>query len=217
MADFSIKQGDSEPTFTATLKDSSGAVVDLTTAVSAQFRMRKPGERAHVVGSMGFGSDRTLGVVTYSFSVEETRIVGSGMEAVVVIEWPDSEYQTFPTVGYVSIDVLDNIDVGTADLDEDIVLPGTTLVLYGSGYWPWTPTVLDALGAPVSGASVSVITSVGITHGPGTTDVDGQVLAEDGLGAFRLDSGTYTVNTVYGGVSHVQTLTIDSSGNGVLT
>jgi len=176
--------------------------------------MRRPGQRAHVIGAMTFDLTRTSGIVYYSWAEGDTFIVGEGMEAVIVVEWPGSAYQTFPTVGYISVDVSDNIETETADLLEDTELPPTTPALYGDGYWPWTPLVEDA-GVPVSGASVSVITGGGTTYGPATTDANGQCIASDGYGAFRLDPGTYTLTITKTGVTITQVLTIDDDGNGV--
>lgn len=216
MADFTIKQNDRQPVFSAILKDPNDAVVDLTTAVSASLRMRRSGERAHVIGTMTIGSPKTNGKVTYQWAAGDTFITGESMEAVIVVEWPGSSYQTFPTEGYISVDVTDNIDVETADLNEDIVVPDATPQLYGDGYWPWTPTVMHD-GAPVTGASVTVISDVPETFGPATTNAQGKCIASDGAGAFRLDPGTFTVTTTSGGVTKTEVLVIDENGNGVLT
>lgn len=216
MADFSIKQYDTKPVFSAVLRDPSGNPVDLSTATSVEFRLRKSNERAHVVAAASIDVDPTTGRVSYAWADGDTDLVGDGMEAVIVVTWNDGSEQTFPTVGYVSVDVKDNIEAENADLDEVVVVPDTTPQTYGTGDWPWTPTVLNSSDEPVVGASVRVITSSGTTYGPATTGADGKCLSSDGFGSFRLSAGSYTLQVISAEVTYTQKLTIDASGNGVI-
>jgi hypothetical protein len=212
MAEFRIKQGDIDPVIVVTLLDHEDLPFDTTGCTAAELRVRAIGKRAHVVGAMEFLEPAADGKVRYAWVAGDTDLVGSH-EAVIVVTNANARQQTFPTDGFFTITVLDNIEADTAYTVPEVEMPPTTPVTYGTGYWPWTPTIYDG-GTPHSGASVSVITALGVTLGPATTDANGQCLASDGFGAFRLAPGEYTVSVTDAGVTYTQKLTIDADGNG---
>jgi hypothetical protein len=211
-ADLHIKQGDTLPDLVATLTDEHGGAIDLTNATSVTFIMRQEGRNA-VVSHTATITTPAQGKVTYAWQDGDTDIAGI-FQAVFEILFSGGAILTVPTDGFITIEITDDISA-ISEVVTPVTTPDTTLVTYGTGIFRWTPTVTHD-GAPVSGATVRVVSSTGVLMGPATTGVTGECLASDSKGAFRINAGIYTVTIVSGSVTASYTLTMDSSGNGVM-
>lgn len=106
MSQFVIKRDDLSPKLEATLKDISGAVVDLTTATGVTFRLAKP-DGAKVSGAATV-EDAAGGVVSYQWASGDTDIIGS-YQGEFVVTFPTSLPQTFPSKNYINIEVKENL------------------------------------------------------------------------------------------------------------
>lgn len=102
MADFELKQGDLEPPVSITLVDSTGAAVDVTTAVSIKFKLAPVNTRVEM-----FSRDATIdlaagGQFSYIWQAGDTAIPDV-YYGEFTIEWPGPRDQTFPSAGYLTI------------------------------------------------------------------------------------------------------------------
>ena len=110
---FEIKQGDRRPLFVVVLKDDFGepteAIVNLTTASSAVFNMRATGGGAVKVnrGSATI-TNAAGGEVTYAWGTLDTNTAGA-FEAEVELVWNDGKAETFPSTGYWTVSIDDDI------------------------------------------------------------------------------------------------------------
>jgi len=104
-ADFTIKQGDTNPSLSDTLTYSNGAIVDLTGAtVVFEVRSFSSASLLKLTGTLVVPVPAS-GVVVYSFSAQDTALAGYYM-ANWVVTFPDGGGQmTFPTVGYMWLSV----------------------------------------------------------------------------------------------------------------
>lgn len=101
MSDFTIKQGDLEPSLFATISDSSGSVPPLSSAESVQLRF------ATVQGEELFLRDMTVqdsdsGLIFYAWQEGDTDVAGLYYAEIVVV-WPGARTQTYPQEGYLVI------------------------------------------------------------------------------------------------------------------
>jgi hypothetical protein len=104
MATFNLKRGDRLPKISATLKDSTGAVVDLSGGATVTFRMRKVGSTgalkvntsANIVNAAG-------GVVEYPWAATDTDTAGD-YEAEFVANF-GSLVQTHPNDSYIDVKI----------------------------------------------------------------------------------------------------------------
>jgi hypothetical protein len=107
MADFELKRGDRRPSFSVILEDNFGApgqaVVDLTAATSATFSMWD--HRSHVVavnkGTASIAGTAVPGQVSYAWGT---------YDAEVEVLWNDGKAETFPSGGYWTVLITEDID-----------------------------------------------------------------------------------------------------------
>ena len=109
-ADFTIKQGDSEPVLTDTLTYSDGSAVDLSGAtLELVVRSMTEAEPRALSGSAQV-TDAPAGAVSYTFSAADTATAGLCM-ATWVVTFPGGAQMTFPTVGYLWLSIEENLSV----------------------------------------------------------------------------------------------------------
>lgn len=212
---FPIKQGDTD-TAILFIEDAFGNPVNLTEFSATEHhvcRARRSGEDM-AFEVLAVVHDAATGEVWVPLSSVETDSAGE-LEAVLVLFRADHTTRSFPTEGFYTISVQDTIEATIAQ--SPVILDQTTAVTYGTGQWAWTPVVRNVSQALVSNAEVRVIDSLGTTIGPATTSASGTCLANDGLGAFRLNAGVYTLTITITGVTTTRKLTIDATGNEVIS
>ena len=105
MADFKTKQGDTRNALKATLKQ-DGQVVKLTDC-SVAFVMQKSGEV--VINRDVIINDPTSGVVWVVFDHKELDSIGLH-KAEFVVTFPGGKEERFPNDGYLSIEVIKNLE-----------------------------------------------------------------------------------------------------------
>ena len=114
MADFTLKRGDTSPALIATLKDRDGQPVNLTSA-TVLFVMRATdsisGSTPRIQGAMQVATDQVAnrGQVTYQWSAGDTDLPGS-FAGEFVVTWPTGREQTFPTTGFVTVQINDDLE-----------------------------------------------------------------------------------------------------------
>lgn len=108
MADWTMKSGDRLPSIRATLS-SNGAPVDLTLASGVSFIMRMIGASLPTVNTPAVVVDPASGLVRYDWAINDTSVPGQ-YQAEWEVTWPDGKLQTFPTLTYHSVDILDDLD-----------------------------------------------------------------------------------------------------------
>ena len=106
MADFTIKQGDLFPLLIAILRDLNKDPVDLTASIAVGFHMKEATAGVLKIddGACAKNVDPTTGEVTYTWASGDTDTAGSYLGEFEVL-WPNSKTQTFPSKGYVTIDI----------------------------------------------------------------------------------------------------------------
>lgn len=105
---FHIKQNDTSPSIRATLKDGSGAVINLTDAV-VRFHMRLVGATTTKTDSAAsIVSPATGGIVQYDWVAADTNTVGS-YQAEFEVTFGDNSIETFPNNGYIRVEITDDI------------------------------------------------------------------------------------------------------------
>jgi hypothetical protein len=111
MADFMLKRGDTAPSLIAVLRDKDGNPVNLTSA-TVQFVMRATGTTTAptVDAPMTVASDQVgnKGQVSYDWEADDTATPGT-YSAEFVVTWPSGTEQTFPTTGFVSVVINDDL------------------------------------------------------------------------------------------------------------
>jgi hypothetical protein len=129
MADFQIVSGDTEPYFEEQFTYSSGEPVDLTEA-EVRFTMRSETatEPVRLTGKITV-TNAAEGKLLYAPSVADTANIGN-YAANWHVTFPGGESQTFPTVGYLWVQVQPNLTstgepllVGLGELKEKLYLP----------------------------------------------------------------------------------------------
>lgn len=110
MADFSIKQNDLLPILEAILQDVNGTPVDLSTASGVVFHLREEGDATLKItsGAVTIDATPTTGKVTYEWVNGDTDVNGLFLGEFEVT-WPGPKKQTFPSVGYVSVAIIDDL------------------------------------------------------------------------------------------------------------
>jgi hypothetical protein len=114
-ADFELKRGDRRPSFSVILEDNFGApgqaVVDLTAATSATFSMWD--HRSHVVkvnrGTASIAGTAVPGQVSYAWGTADVSTAGI-YDAEVEVLWNDGKAETFPSGGYWTVLITEDID-----------------------------------------------------------------------------------------------------------
>jgi hypothetical protein len=108
--DFTMKRGDTLPKLRATLQDSAGDPVDLSSFTSfAWFYQDEDQEAAALTGAGSFSViDATNGIVEYSWDATDTDTVG---RYVGEIEGKiGAARQTFPNGGFLLFDIVPDLD-----------------------------------------------------------------------------------------------------------
>ena len=104
----SIKQNDSSPAFTATLRDGDGDVVDLTNA-TARFLMRNRRTREQKVAAAASVTDESGGRISYQWLAGDTDTPGV-FQVEIEVTFSDETVATFPSDGYHQLTILAEIN-----------------------------------------------------------------------------------------------------------
>jgi len=107
MSNFSIKENDTLPAIRAILKDSSGAVVNLTNA-TVRFHMRNTSNSNIKVDSAATVVDAAGGVVDYEWTSADTDVAGQ-YEIEFEVTFSGGGIQTFPNDSYGTVVVYDDL------------------------------------------------------------------------------------------------------------
>jgi hypothetical protein len=116
MAVYEIKRGDRRPylRYTCTVTDPDDPSetpaqipCDLTDAVGVRYIIRKLGE-APIVDDAGTFIDRVNGVVQYAWASGDTDVSGT-YNVEVEIDWGAGEKQSFPSTGYETVIIFDDL------------------------------------------------------------------------------------------------------------
>lgn len=103
MSDVEVVQGNNKPDLLATLTDSiTGAPIDLTTATSVVFQMRKPDDRRFTVNAAATVVDAATGKVRYSWSANDLANPGD-YQCQWAITWNDATKQTTDPVNTITV------------------------------------------------------------------------------------------------------------------
>lgn len=107
-ADFSIVQGDTAPVFTDTLTYDDGTPVNLTGAtLSFVMRSLVAASPLTLTGTTTSPSP-TTGAIQFAPSLADTAVAGNYMAQWVVV-FSGGTRMTFPTVGYISVEIAENL------------------------------------------------------------------------------------------------------------
>lgn len=102
-----MKRDDLRPILSATLTDANGSAVDLSTAASVKFVMRRKGSLAKKIDSAA-GTAATTGGVTYTWVSPNTNTEGT-YYGEFEVNWGSSVVQTFPVSGYIEIEIVSDL------------------------------------------------------------------------------------------------------------
>lgn len=116
MADFWIKQGDSSPSYRATLRDGDGNAVDIAGA-DVRFLMRRQRGTLLVVDAEadidqdvdGDDAPINIGQVHYDWQVGDTDEEG-GFLVEFEVTFEGSLIETFPNDGYLTVAILEDLE-----------------------------------------------------------------------------------------------------------
>ena len=110
MADFYIKQNDLLPVLEANLQDINWTPVDLSNASNIVFHLREENDATLKIedGVVVIDANPKTGKVTYSWINTDTDTNGLFLGEFEVT-WAGAKKQTFPSVGYISIKVIDEL------------------------------------------------------------------------------------------------------------
>jgi len=108
VADFAIKSFDRLPSIQADLK-SGGVAIDLTTATSVKFIMKTIQGNTIKVNAAANIVNAATGTVRYDWTALDTNTPGS-YQAEFEITWATAKKQTVPTLTYITVDVLADLD-----------------------------------------------------------------------------------------------------------
>jgi len=108
--DFTIKRGDRLPKLRATLRDSLGALPNLTGA-TVKFIMNDKSTGASTVadGACDVIGDPTLGVVEYAWALNDTRIA-STYNGEFEVTYADGKDETFPNAKFIVIKITPDLE-----------------------------------------------------------------------------------------------------------
>lgn len=120
---FNLKRNDTRPIIDYTLRDQSGAPVDLT-GCSVFFIMAKYRNREVLVNKEASIVDSSQGQVSYMFASEDTEQIGI-MVAEFKVLFPDGSTETFPSSGYILINIEE--DLGSGPIQVVVIDGGTFL------------------------------------------------------------------------------------------
>lgn len=110
---FSIKQGDTRPTYIAALKTNFGAPgeapIDLSlSGTTVKFLMGAGGSSEPIVSEPATIEDAENGIVSYEWQAGDTAAVGTH-RVEFEITWPDGGVETVPNVGYLEVTIVDDV------------------------------------------------------------------------------------------------------------
>ncbi len=110
MADFSIKQNDLLPVLEAILQDVNKNPVDLGPASGIVFHLREEGDASLKIesGVVTVDANPETGKVTYDWVAGDTDTNGLFLGEFEVT-WAGAKKQTFPSVGYISVKIIDDL------------------------------------------------------------------------------------------------------------
>ncbi len=113
MSNFFIKQGDTLPLLSLTLKDSSDVAIDVSGADSVKFRMRKvnsgdPAGVFKVNAEMDLSTDGTDGAVEIALTAAQTDTPGI-YQGDVLIDWGGGDFQTIPNDSFIAVHVIASV------------------------------------------------------------------------------------------------------------
>lgn len=103
---FSIKKGDTSPALRATLRYDDCSPINLTGA-TARFHMRQSGSSTVLIDAAAVIVS-VAGIVEYRWTSLNTATVG-GYEGEFEVTYSDGKIETFPSDGFISIEVVDSI------------------------------------------------------------------------------------------------------------
>lgn len=106
---FWMKQGDTLPSLTATIRDAAGALVDFTSATAITFKMRNQAGALLVDRAAIVGTPATAGVLRYDWRPEDTALAGIFNAEFEVVFGPEAK-QTFPTDGFIRVMIGGDLD-----------------------------------------------------------------------------------------------------------
>lgn len=106
MSDITVKQGDTLPAVQGTCLLPDGTAADLTDASAITFRMtpESAGLTADLAGAATATDPATSGVVEYEWQPGDTDVPGLYL-AEFHVEYLDGSSETFPSEGYISVEV----------------------------------------------------------------------------------------------------------------
>ena len=107
MSTFYIKENDTVPSIRATLQNGSGDPVDLINA-TVRFHMRAIGSTSAVVDASATVVSDAGGIVQYDWNAADTADIGS-FQAEFEVTYPDGTIETFPSSGYIRVEITDDI------------------------------------------------------------------------------------------------------------
>lgn len=107
MSTFYIKENDTVPSIRATLQNGSGNSVDLINA-TVRFHMRAIGSTTAIVDASAAIINDAGGIVQYNWDAADTAEVGS-FQAEFEVTYPDGTIETFPSSGYIRVEITDDI------------------------------------------------------------------------------------------------------------
>lgn len=105
--DFTIKRGDRLPVLEAVCIDKDtdpDTPVDLTSAASVKFIMRKQGSSTTKVSATATFGNRPDGEVYYEWAANDTDTAGD-FDGEFELTWSDGKVQTFPNNGHIRIKI----------------------------------------------------------------------------------------------------------------
>lgn len=110
MVDFSIKRNDLLPILEAILQDASRNPIDLSNAVSIVFHLREEkGAKLKIEdGVVVIDANPKTGKITYSWVDTDTDTSGVFLGEFEVT-WTGAKKQTFPSKGYISVQIIDDL------------------------------------------------------------------------------------------------------------
>ncbi len=116
-----LKTTDSWDILPYTIKSASGTPVDLTNA-TVSFIMAKTGSLSPVINKEADIIDAENGKVQYKFTETDTLLTGT-FNAEFQVVFPNEERKTFPTAGYLKVQIASNLDGSLAgSIEEQIVI-----------------------------------------------------------------------------------------------
>ena len=101
---FYIKQNDTSPFISATLKDADGNAIDLT-STTIRFHMRVIGSSTATVDAAATIINEEAGTCKYEWQAADTATAGS-YHAEFEVTYTDGNIETFPNNDYIQVEIL---------------------------------------------------------------------------------------------------------------